>query len=52
MSRPKVGDRVTVHGKACEVFKVYPYGTMDVVALDGSGAWRVTGLGWSSEGRS
>lgn len=42
--RPEVGMLITVHGKRCRIFKVHPAGTIDVVALDGSGAWRVSGL--------
>jgi len=41
---PKIGDRMTVRGIECEIFKVHFPGTVDVVALDNSGAWRVTGL--------
>lgn len=40
----KVGDIVTVYGVDCEIVKVRPFGTIDVVALDGSRAWRVSGL--------
>lgn len=41
---PKIGQTMIVHGKLCRIFKVHPFGTVDVVALDDSGAWRVTGL--------
>lgn len=44
--RPKVGAVVVVRGIECRVIKVYPFGTMDVEAVDGSRAYRVTGLGW------
>ena len=40
----KIGDIVTVHGIQCEVFKIRPFGTVDVVALDYSRAFRVSGL--------
>ena len=46
--KPTIGSIVMVHGKRCRVFRVYSFGTMDVEALDGSGAWRVTGLRWLS----
>lgn len=40
---PKVGDRMTVHGVLCRIFKVRATGTIE--GLDGSGrCWRVTGL--------
>lgn len=44
--KPKIGQIVTVYGKKCRIFKVHPAGTIDVEALDGDGAWRVTGLGF------
>lgn len=43
-SPPKVGQRVTVRGVVCMIVKVRPFGTIDVVALDGSRAWRLSGL--------
>ncbi len=45
MSRPlSVGDTLTVRGVLCRVFRVRPFGTYDVEALDGSGlCWRVSG---------
>lgn len=42
--RPQIGMIVTVYGVKCEIFKIHPHGTIDVVALDGSRAWRLTGL--------
>ena len=41
---PQVGQIVTVHGKDCRIVKVRPFGTIDVVSLDGSKAWRLSGL--------
>ena len=43
---PRVGQRVTVRGHACEIFCVRPLGTIDVVSLCGRFAWRVSGLGF------
>jgi len=40
----KIGQIITVYGKQCRIFKVHPFGTVDVVTLDGSRAWRVSGL--------
>jgi 1,2-phenylacetyl-CoA epoxidase PaaB subunit len=42
--KPRVGDRTTVRGVPVEIVKVHPFGTIDVVSLDGKHAWRVTGL--------
>lgn len=42
---PKVGDRIVVRGVECRVYRILPFGTMDVEAMDGSGRrWRVSGL--------
>jgi hypothetical protein len=41
----KVGQPMTVRGVACRVTKILPAGTVEVEAVDGSGAWRVSGLG-------
>lgn len=43
---PTIGQVITVHGVTCRVVKVHDFGTCDVVSLDGSLAWRVSGLGW------
>lgn len=40
----KIGDKLTVRGHVCEVFKVHPFGTVDVASLDSNHAWRLTGL--------
>lgn len=40
----KIGDIITVYGHQCRVFKVHPFGTVDVIRLDGSRAYRVSGL--------
>jgi len=41
---PKIGQLYTVRGKQCRIFKIHPFGTMDVVSLCGNYAWRVSGL--------
>ena len=39
------GDVLVVHGGVrCRIVKVWPFGTYDVVTLDGKRAFRVTGL--------
>ncbi len=43
-SKPRIGQRVMVHGKACRIFKVHPAGTIDVEEIHGPGAWRLSGL--------
>lgn len=43
---PRVGMLVRVYGVQCEIVRVLPFGTIDVVSLDGSRAWRVSGLGF------
>jgi hypothetical protein len=43
MGKPKVGDKVTVRGLPCQVVKIHPAGTVDVVAQDGR-YLRVSGL--------
>jgi hypothetical protein len=40
----KIGDQMTVRGVRCVVFKVRPFGTIDVVSVDGKQAFRVSGL--------
>lgn len=44
MQKPQVGQVIQVYGQPCRIFKVHPLGTVDVVTLDGSRAYRVTGL--------
>lgn len=41
---PSVGQTYNVYGQTCRIVKVYDFGTMDVETLDGSRAYRVTGL--------
>lgn len=41
---PKIGQIVTVYGHACRVFKIHAAGTIDVVRVDGSRAYRLSGL--------
>jgi hypothetical protein len=43
-SAPQVGGLVNVRGQQCRIFKVRPFGTLDVVTLDGERAYRVSGL--------
>jgi hypothetical protein len=43
---PKVGQLVKVYGLQCRIFKVRPAGTIDVLSLDGTHAYRVSGLGF------
>jgi len=40
----QIGALVTVRGVPCRVVRIRPCGTIDVLALDGSGAWRVSGV--------
>lgn len=47
----KVGAVVVVYGVRCVVFKVRPFGTVDVLSLDGKQAFRVSGL-WPVGGAS
>lgn len=42
--RPNIGDRIMVRGIECRIFKVHAFGTVDVETVDGSRAWRVSGL--------
>ena len=41
---PKVGMLVKVYGQDCRIFKVRPLGTIDVVRVDGSRTYRLSGL--------
>lgn len=43
-NKPQVGHIVKVYGKDYRIVKVHPFGTIDVVALDGSKAFRMSGL--------
>jgi hypothetical protein len=42
--KPQVGMLVKVYGFQCRIFKIHPFGTIDVVTLDGSRAYRLSGL--------
>jgi len=43
--RPKIGQLVTLpSGKKARIFKVHPFGTVDVLTVDGERAFRLTGL--------
>ncbi len=41
---PYVGQPITVRNVPCQIVKVRPFGTLDVVSLDGKNAFRVSGL--------
>lgn len=41
---PEVGMIFKVYGQDCRITRVLPAGTIDVVTLDGSHNYRVTGL--------
>ena len=41
---PRLGQHVTVYGRECEIVRIHPFGTIDVVSLDGEKAWRISGL--------
>jgi hypothetical protein len=42
---PKIGMVIIVRGVPCRIFKIHPFGTIDVMATDGSElCWRLTGL--------
>jgi hypothetical protein len=43
-NRPKIGQTIRVYGQVCRIIKVRAAGTIDVETLDGSRAYRVTGL--------
>ena len=43
-SKLKKGDVIVVRNIPCEIVKVWPFGTYDVVSRDGKNAYRVTGL--------
>lgn len=42
--KPKIGQLVTVYGLRCQIVAVHPFGTIDVVSLDGKYAYRFSGL--------
>jgi hypothetical protein len=41
---PQIGQQITVRGITCKIVKIRPMGTLDVVSLCGSYAFRVSGL--------
>jgi len=45
-SRPPVGAVITFRGEQYRCVRVYPFGTVDVLAVKGGGYYRLTGLGW------
>ncbi len=44
MNKPAIGQIITVRGVTCRIVKILAFGTIDVVSLDGSRAFRMTGL--------
>ena len=42
--KPQIGQIVKVYGVDCRIVKIHPFGTIDVVRLDGSRAYRLSGL--------
>lgn len=40
----KIGQRITVRGIECIVYKIHPFGTVDVHSLDEKLYFRVSGL--------
>lgn len=42
--QPAIGDLVTVRGILCRIFAIHPLGTIDVEAVDGPQAYRVSGI--------
>lgn len=43
---PVVGQRITVRGIDCIIVRILPAFTIDVESVDGSKAFRLTGLYW------
>jgi len=41
---PRLGMIVKVYGYDCRIIKIYSFGTIDVVRVDGSRAYRLSGL--------
>ncbi len=42
---PRIGQTVTVYNIECRIYRIHPFGTIDVEATDGSErCWRITGL--------
>lgn len=44
-NKPTIGQTVTVYGMLCTIYRIHPFGTMDVEAPDGR-CFRVTGYGF------
>jgi hypothetical protein len=42
--KPKLGQLIKVRGIICHIVKIHPFGTVDVLEVNGSRAFRVTGL--------
>jgi hypothetical protein len=45
---PKLGQIVMVYGVKCSIVRIRPFGTIDVVEVDGERAWRLSGLNFRS----
>jgi len=41
---PSVGQVITIRGTLCRIVKIRPFGTLDVVSVNGNVAFRVSGL--------
>lgn len=48
---PEIGQTYKVYGQTCRIVKVHQFGTIDVETLDGSRAYRVTGLSFILRGQ-
>jgi len=42
--KPKLGQLIKVRGIICHIAKIHPFGTVDVLEVNGHRAFRVTGL--------
>lgn len=45
---PRIGQLTKVYGVDCRIFQIHPFGTVDVVSLDGERAWRLSGLSFGA----
>lgn len=43
---PELGQIIRIRGLFCRIVRIRPFGTIDVESLDGSRAFRVSGLAW------
>lgn len=42
--KPKIGQIMVVYGLKCRIFKIHPFGTVDVEEINGPHVYRITGL--------